>query len=253
MILISGLLRAFAAPALDTPPTLPPPVAATAGQQEVPDRWATSVDLGFASSSGNSSLTSLTSGFRVRHLQTRAFQLEWSAVFRYGESQGEVVARNLQSKLDFDVGPAARVSPFVFASAEHDPFRKLELRAKTGSGVKYTFYREDEGDASVRVAAQYSHENLTSTHATRTDGAWNMEFRGARSLGNMLRIENQTTWDPVFDDFGNYTLDVRSKLSSKISRRLALTLTHAYDYDSTPAPNVGRTDQRFQAGLTIDF
>lgn len=217
------------------------------------DRWAASVDLGFASSSGNSDLTSLTTGLRVRHLQTRSFKLEWSAAFRYGESQGTVVARNLQSQMEFDVGPSASVAPFLFAAAEHDPFRKLDLRARTGSGVKYTFYREDEGTASVRVAAQYSHENLTEANATRTDGAWSMELKGDRTLGSALRVENATTWDPVFDDFGNYTLDVRSKLSSRISRRLALTLTHAYTYDSTPAPNVGRTDQRFQAGLTIDF
>jgi len=245
--------------ATTTPPASPPVATMTAAaaapqpRQEPPDRWAVALDLGFASSSGNSDLTSLTSGLRIRHLQTRLFKLEWSATFRYGESQGTVVARNLQSKLDFDVGPAAVFAPFLFASAEHDPFRKLDLRAKTGSGVKYTFYRAAEGEGSLRVAAQYSHENLTATHGTHTDGAWSMELKGARALNETLRVENSTTWDPVFDDFGNYTLDVRSKVSSKISKRLALTLTHAYNYDTTPAPNVGRTDQRFQAGLTIDF
>src|SRR5690606_16319696 len=89
------------------------PASAPARQQEEPDRWAAALDLGFASSSGNSDLTSLTTGVRLKHLQTRLFKLEWSVTFRYGESQGTVVARNLQSKLDFDVGPAARVSPFV--------------------------------------------------------------------------------------------------------------------------------------------
>ncbi|MGH7466326.1 MAG: DUF481 domain-containing protein, partial [Longimicrobiales bacterium] len=146
------------------------------------DRWAAAVDLGFASSSGNSDLTSLTTGIRIKHLQTKLFKLEWSVAFRYGESRGEVVARNLQSKLDFDVGPAARVAPFVFASVERDPFRRLDLRARTGSGVKYTFYREAPGEASVRLAAQYSRETFTQETAQdpRTDGAWSMEFKGNR-------------------------------------------------------------------------
>jgi putative salt-induced outer membrane protein YdiY len=237
-------------------PGPPPAPALPVHQQEAaPDRWAATVDLGFASSSGNSDLVSLTTGFRVRHLQTKLFRLEWSAGFRYGESQGTVVARNLQSKLDFDVGPDARVAPFVFASAERDPFRKLDLRARTGSGVRYSVYRNDRGDMSLRIAAQYSRENYTASanRSPDTDGAWSMEFKGSRALGNLLRIENSTTWDPVFDDFADYNLDSRSKLSSRISRRLALTLSHNYTYDSTPAPNVGRTDQRFQAGLTIDF
>ena len=233
----------------------PAPAEAAPEPAEEPDRWAASVDLGFASSSGNSDLTSLTTGLRLKHLQTRLFKLEWSVAFRYGESQGTVVARSLQSKLDFDVGPSARVAPFVFVSAERDPFRKLDLRARTGSGVKYTFYRETPGEASVRVAAQYSRENFTSAAAQspRTDGAWSMEVKGNRGLGENVRLENTTTFTPVFDDFADHNLDVASKISSRITKHLALTLSHAYGYDSTPAEGVGRTDQRFQAGLTIDF
>jgi hypothetical protein len=251
------LLYAFANPAdlMPVVPLLPAPSDSAAVQEEEEDRWAAAVDLGFASSSGNSDLTSLTTGVRVKHLQTRLFKLEWSLTFRYGESQGTVVARNLQSKLDFDVGPAARVSPFVFASAERDPFRKLDLRARTGSGVKYTFYRESPGEASVRVAAQYSRESFTrdAGENPRNDGAWNMEFKGIRGLGENIKLENTTTFAPVFDDFADHNLDIASKVSSRISKHLALTLTHAYGYDSTPAEGVGRTDQRFQAGLTIDF
>ena len=233
----------------------PAPAEAAPEPAEEPDRWAASVDLGFASSSGNSDLTSLTTGLRLKHLQIRLFKLEWSVAFRYGESQGTVVARSLQSKLDFDVGPSARVAPFVFVSAERDPFRKLDLRARTGSGVKYTFYRETPGEASVRVAAQYSRENFTSAAAQspRTDGAWSMELKGNRGLGDNVRLENTTTFTPVFDDFADHNLDVASKISSRITKHLALTLSHAYGYDSTPAEGVGRTDQRFQAGLTIDF
>jgi hypothetical protein len=80
-----------------------------------------------------------------------------------------------------------------------------------------------------------------------------MEFSGNRALGDVVKIENTTSYAPVFDDFADYNLEIGSKLSSRISKRLALTLTHAYSYDSTPAAGVGRTDQRFQAGLTIDF
>lgn len=236
----------------------PEPIAERAvaeEREEAPDRWAAALDLGFASSSGNSDLTSLTTGVRLKHLQTNLFKLEWSISFRYGESQGTVVARNLQSKLEFDVGKAARISPFVFASAERDPFRKLDLRARTGSGVKYTFYRQDPGEASVRLAAQYSRENFTPAAGqdARTDGAWSMEFKGNRELGGNVKIENTTTFTPVFDDFADHNLDMASKISSRITKHLALTLTHAYGYDSTPADGVGRTDQRFQAGLTIDF
>lgn len=233
------------------------PASSSARQQarQQAPAWATSLDFGFASSSGNSDLKSLTTGIRVRHLQTRRYKFDWTATFRYGESQGEVVARNMQSKLDFDVGPDARIAPFVFASGERDAFRRIDLRARTGSGVRYAFYRGDDGDASLRLAAQYSHERFTAASAAgpRSDAGWSVELKGQQKLGDNLRVENSSIFDPVLHDVGDYNLEVRSKLVSRVSRRLALTLSHAFNYDSTPAPDVGTTDQRFQAGLTIDF
>jgi putative salt-induced outer membrane protein YdiY len=245
--------------------TLPPPAAVQEAPARadstpprpapVPDRWATALDIGFASSSGNSDLTSLTTGIRFRHLQTSAFKLDWTATFRYGESQGAVVARNLHSKLEFDMGPGKRVSPFIFASGERDPFRRLDLRTRTGSGVRYSLLPRRSGETALRLAAQYSHERFTpeADLDARSDAGWSAEFSGFQELGNTLRLENSTLFDPVFKDLGDYNLEVKSKLVSRISQRLALTLTHTYSYDSRPPLDVGTTDQRFQAGLTIEL
>lgn len=224
-------------------------------QSPEPSRWAAALDLGFTSSSGNSELTALTTGIRVRHLQTRVFKLDWSMSLRYGESQGEVVARHVQSKLDFDMGPGARFAPFIAASGERDPFRKLDLRSKAGSGIRYAFYRGERGDAAFRLAALYSHERFTpdAQRDHRSDGTWSMEVKSAHSFGDNIKLENTSTWDPVMGHLADYNLDLKTKVSSRISRRLALTLQHQYAFDSTPAANVGHSDSRFQAGLTIDF
>src|SRR5918994_3568354 len=48
----------------------PPPM------DEELDRWDFTLDLGFNGSRGNTRLTVLTSGFRVKHLQTDLFELE---------------------------------------------------------------------------------------------------------------------------------------------------------------------------------
>jgi putative salt-induced outer membrane protein YdiY len=249
-------------PTQQPPPTVqePPaePVATPAARQErreQPRRWAGALDLGFTSSTGNTELTALTTGVRLRHLQTRVFKLEWSANFRYGESGGEVVARHVQSKLDFDMGPSARYAPYIAASAERDPFRRLDLRSRVGSGVRYGFYRGDRGEAALRVGALYSHERFTpvADRLPRSDGTFSFELRGGQGFGEGLRLENTSAWEPVIGDLTDYNVELKSKLTSRISRRLALTLTHQYSYDSTPPANVVHADQRFQAGITVDF
>jgi putative salt-induced outer membrane protein YdiY len=246
-------------------PHAPPPAgsqaparAAAAASPRLPAaqrRWAASVDLGFSGSSGNSDFVALTSGVRVRHLQTNRFKLDWSANFRYGESGGSVAARHTQSKLDFDLGPSARVAPFISMSGERDPFRRLDLRARGGTGARFALYRADRGEAAIRAALLYTHERFRpeADRQPRSEGVWSFKFTGNRQLGENIKVETSSSYDPAVGDFGDYNLDLTSKLSTRISRRLALTVAHTFAYDATPVAGVQPSDQRYQTGLTVDF
>ncbi|MGH7504477.1 MAG: hypothetical protein ACRELX_02450, partial [Longimicrobiales bacterium] len=70
---------------------------APATTDTLPDRWDAALDFGFNGSTGNTSLIVLTTGFRIKHLRTDRYELEWSVAFRYGESEDAVVARALES------------------------------------------------------------------------------------------------------------------------------------------------------------
>lgn len=218
-----------------------------------PDRWRAALDLGFNASTGNSRLTVLSTTVRVRHLQTQNFELEWAATYRYGESRGDVVARNASTSLNLDVSPKANVSPFAFATVEHDPFRRLDVRSNTGAGVKYMLYRRERGSASLSVAGLHSYEGFTTDQPTRTDARWSARAKLDQRIGGGARFESTTFYKPVWDRGGDFNVQVLNKLSSKITERLAMTLTHEYLHDSTPPSGVAREDQRFQAGATLEF
>jgi putative salt-induced outer membrane protein YdiY len=224
-------------------------------EQREQKRWAAGLDLGFSGSSGNSDFMALTSGVRVRHLQTNRFRLDWSASFRYGESRGAVAARHTQSKLDFDLGPEARVAPYISMSGERDPFRRIDLRGRGGTGVRLALHKDADGEANVRAGVLYTHERFSSEAARepRSDGMWSFKFTGNRQLFSSIRVENTSSFDPVVGNLGDYNLDVTSKVSTRITRRVALTVSHTYAYDATPVESVQPTDQRFQTGLTLDF
>jgi hypothetical protein len=252
-IIITRVPAAPPAPPVQTPPVKTPSKADAAPAKPV-DRWAAAVDLGFNASTGNSRLMLLTTGFRLRHLEVQSFKLEWGVTYRYGESRGSVVARNIQSSLSFNVNPKNRWSPYAFATVEHDPFRRLALRSNTGSGVTHSFYRQSSGEFAVSAAALYSHEGFTvETQPDRDDARWNLQTRGFQKLGSSIRIENSFFYKPVWDRSNDYNLQSTTKLSSKITERLAMTFTHEYLKDSTPPSGVAQEDQRVQAGLTFEF
>ena len=57
--------------------------------EEEPDRWSFVVDVSYTGYSGNRSLSLLTSGFSLTHLQEELFEFELSGQVDYGRSKGD--------------------------------------------------------------------------------------------------------------------------------------------------------------------
>jgi hypothetical protein len=223
-----------------------------------PARWTASFDLGFNGSTGNTQLAVFSSGFQVKHLLTEEFTLEWSGHYRYGESEGAVVARNMRTTLNLDLFPRERISPFLFTTLERDPFRRLRVRSDGGGGAKLVVHRRPDSEASISGALLYSHEAFTvrpggALPGARTDGRWSVRARGRTQLREGLRVEHTSFLQPVWNDIGDYNMDAVTRLAIQLNQRLAIGLTHNFRFDSTPPADVLRADQALQANFTIQF
>lgn len=221
-----------------------------------PDTWSSVVDLAFSGASGNDQTLLLTSGFRLTHLRTERFEMEWSGSVRYGRSEGREVARNLKSGLKLDVLPAARWSPFVSVTAERDPFRRLDLRSTSGAGLKYTIWRSSRGAASISGAALHSYENFISTDEAplenRRSARWSWRFKGDRKLGERVLVENISIYQPVWNHSSEYLLSMDSAVRVPMSRRIALSFSHSFNRDSMAPEGVKPDDHLVKVGLTIE-
>jgi len=232
--------------------------AAPATTDTTPDRWDAAIEFGFNGSTGNTRLTVLTTGFRVKHLETDRYELEWSAAFRYGESDDEVIARSFESGLGWDLWPEAAWSPFAFATLERDAFRRIDLRSNAGVGAKRTFVREENAEVSLSAAVLHDYENFTTPTdedavADRTNARWSIRARGHRQFENGLRFDHVTFYKPIWDDGTDYNIDSNTKVTILVSDRIGLNLSYTFRRDSTPPPDVERNDQIVQAGLTIQL
>jgi hypothetical protein len=220
-------------------------------------RWDVTIDLGLNAAKGNTDLTVLSTGLGVKHLVTEEFRLEWNGSMRYGESEGEVVARNVRSQLSFDLHPEAMISPFFYADMERDPFRRMRLRSDGGAGAKYTLWRSGGEEASLSLAGLYSRQAffpLATGEMTpaRTDARFSGRARVRRHFGD-ARVEHTSFFRPVLDELNDYTYDATTRVSTKLNELVSVTLTHIYRHNSVPPEGVGREDQSFQAGLTVQF
>ncbi|MBW3552823.1 MAG: DUF481 domain-containing protein [Gemmatimonadetes bacterium] len=230
-------------------------LAAPAAAQDPPsERWAFELGLALNSAGGNQDLTAFTSTLELTHLQKESFELGFNGGVRYGRSGGEDVAQNMRATLNFDFRPEARWTPFLFASGEKDPFRKLDLRFNGGAGAKRTFWRDGWSEVSLSGAALYSHENLElavpGDEITRT-ARWSWRARGRHELSDRSRFEQVFFYQPEWRHAGDYLLESFSSIRLGITRSLALNLTFLYERDSTPAPDVDPDDWSLATGVNL--
>ncbi|HUG41209.1 MAG TPA: DUF481 domain-containing protein [Longimicrobiales bacterium] len=217
-------------------------------------RWRFDLGVALNSSGGNEDLTVFTSTLALSHIQTDAFELGFDSRIRYGRSGGRDVAQNMRGALTFDFRPEAHWSPFLFASAEKDPFRSLDLRFNGGAGVKRSVWRDGWSEVSLSAAALYSHENLElaepGNDINRT-ARWSFRARGRRELGERSRLEQIVFYQPEWRHSGDHLLQSASSIRLGLTDTLAFTLAFLYDRDSTPAPDVAADDWSLVTGVNL--
>ena len=241
---------------LPAPAVAQEPAAEPAG--DAPDLWKAQLEFGFNGARGNSELIALTSAFQIERLEQDLFTLEWRVGYRYGESEGEVIARNAQSSLSFDVYPNERWSPFIYLAAERDPFKRLDLRTDGGAGAKYTITRGEGAEASVSAALLHRYENFSARDSlpaapTLNSARWSIRAKASRQMREGWQVENVSFFKPVYNRLGDYDIDSVTRLNAMLNTRLALTFSYLYRVDSTPPSGVAREDQVLTAGLTVNF
>lgn len=232
----------------------------TAQDDDDADRWAGEVGFALNTSGGNEDLTVLVTQLGLTHLETSSYEANIGGRFRYGRSEGVDVAQNLRGTVSVDLWPEAAWSPFLFATAENDPFKKLDARLNSGGGMKRTFWRDDWSELSLSGAVLYSYENLELDDPLVSadpleDGVsqtalWSWRGRARRQFGEGRRFEQVVFYQPEWDEAGDYMLESHTSARWSLTRSLAFTTTFLYERDSTPPPGVIADDWSLAIGLT---
>lgn len=235
---------------------LPPALQAQEAQDapDAPDRWRGEIGLSLNGSGGNERLTVFATELGLNHLQTERYELDLRVRARYGRSDGDEVARSVRGAINAEVRPGAPWSPFVFMTAEHDRFRRLNARINSGTGAKRTFWGEGWNDISLSGAVLYSYEQLMvpdTVDAVTHTARWSWRGRVRGQLREGTRVEQLVFFQPAWRRIGDYHVEAQTTGRFGLSQSLALTTSFLYQRDSTPAPEVAPDDWSMTVGLSI--
>lgn len=237
------------------------PASAQAPEPEPkPDRWQVSAEMSFNDQSGNKNLRLLTGGLRISHLEKQEFKLDGSLQSRYGKSNGEVIARNHYASVALDLHPEHSWSPFFFADAERDPFKRLDLRLNGGAGAKHVIHRRSEGtdEVSVSLALLYSLEDIRAVEEDpfpreESLARWSLRVRGSQEIRPGMTLRHVSFYQPEWDQMADYLLRSETEAKVLLMGRLALSIGYQISRTAQPPEGVAPNDRLFKTGLIIDF
>lgn len=147
----------------------------------------------------------------------------------------------------------------VFAQHEYDKFRRLSVRGLAGTGPALQLVNEPRVALLAGLAYLFELERLDERDGTIDAGARSaasrasMYLTGTEQLGAGVSIAQTIYVQPRLDEPGDVRVLGELSVTTKLSKRIALTDGLTVAYDRTPPDGVRRRDTQLRIGLLVTF
>lgn len=142
-----------------------------------------------------------------------------------------------------------------YVQGQRDRFQKLDSRRLVGAGYRYD-WQNSEGniDALVGIGVMQEQERFVDVAAQESRSRANIYLTLSMPIGKT----RQTRWSlSAFVQPGLFEGGIRSvavtKIVTKLTDKLSLDFSLAYDHNSRPIPGVNSDNFRYTSGLTYTF
>lgn len=208
-------------------------------QEEDPVTWAFESEVGASVFFGASDQTTVATTVGVDRKGSR-FELENDLSYLYGEATGEggntfVNKRSWSLASNLDYRGFSRMNPYIFGSALSSLEKAIKVRYKWGAGAKLTAVESDHTnlDLAVAVLGEKTIERSPDNGDSELLARWTGEVNYRRSFSEERTIlQAKVDYNPVFDEFDNYTVEAEASIAFRLSEVVSLKLSVVDNYDS---------------------
>ncbi len=146
-----------------------------------------------------------------------------------------------------------------FAQHEFDQFRRLSLRAVTGTGPAYQFFGSKEVEVLGGIAYIYEDERLDARSGTIDAGKHSVAHRvsayvtGHQDLSKTASIVETVYAQPRIDAPSDIRILGELSVQTKLTSRIALKDTFNVAYDASPPDGVRTYDTLLEVSVIVTF
>lgn len=214
--------------------------------------WNIGLDTGFNYFFGTVELLQFMFQSDIVH-RSKKYEFSFNNMLWYGFSDDKRTVNHGSEGIKFDYLPLSTWSPFIFIEHEYDEFRKIRDRTKSGSGLKFTFIRNEKINISLSEAFLYEYENNRArgiTKIVRSSERFKAEAKVNDAVSLFFILFHQPNFESFIDD---YRIIERIWISVTLTNRLSLKFAFNFEYDNKPALGVRRKYGYQDTRLSIKF
>jgi len=218
---------------------------------EPPGSWSGSLAAGGTVQTGNVERTSVSVSFDAKRDWKRD-RFQFRFLHNYAEDTGEITSRNTFGAMKFDHFFTENVFSALSMELLKDEFKDVNLRAIIGLGLGYRFWNDDVKTLEVEAGVAFFSEDL--------DVGQDDQFLSGRvgvtysyKVFENLEFKDYMLYYPSLEDPKQYRLRNEASLISQIGGGWSFKLTHIFDQNSDPSPDVEDKDQQFIFALQYSF
>jgi len=219
------------------------------------DLWTGGLDLGYATSRGNSSTDTFTLGAAaVRATARDKISVNYTSIYAGNKTNGRHVttANAKRGGVAYDLNLSSRTFVFGSVDLETDEFQNLDLRFVPAGGLGYHARKSERTILDFRLGAAANREffsnGLNRTSAEVLLGEEFMHKFSARSS-----FLQKLVFFPNVSDGGNYRMNFDASLVTAIRRWFSFQFSASDRYLSNPLAGRKSNDVLFTTGLRLTF
>lgn len=229
---------------------------------EAPRPWRFESEVGASVFFGASDQTSVATKLAADR-KGSTFELDNRGSFLYGEATTEegitfVNKRSWELGSNLSYRGFSRVNPYLFGKGISSLEKKIHRRYYAGAGGRFTVLdnRRSRLDFSLAMLAERTLERDSNGAGDELLARWTGRVRYRRNFSDARVVLNtESEYNPVFDEFANFTVKSESSLSFALSEVVSLKLSVVDNYDSRAKDRGARSnnDGRILFGVLGSF
>ena len=175
----------------------------------------------------------------------------------YGTSRGLTLTKRSFEHLRVRYAVDCRWRWEAFAQHEYDAFRRIVIRALVGSGPALQLVESKPATVLAGAAYMFEYEQLDRRDGTIDAGERSVFHRasfyvtGTHKLGDGVSITETIYVQPRLRHPSDVRLFAEVAVTSKLSKRLALSDALTFAYDRTPPYEIERLDTQLVVSLIL--